>query len=386
MLDIHRTDKEMLLELYLESKNEYVLERLINICGHLVLLELDEEGYRILSDIIIMKGSYNLYLSISDVKQLKRFNNYLIDRFLTSSYNDPFISSLVYFIEHLRWFDGNMTKAIGEERIGFLLRLLELEQINENERQSVYIDELCGAVVKNKSFTIDILYKLITNFPKLGSYTIKFMYLKLDSKSDIFEISNVIGRIKFLLHNAEQEGRIQQIEKELNWGIDQFLVEDVTAEILFAIFVSVLPIARHVINYQSDIMRLFYERFTLAFREYKDDADWKIENASEKEGIFPLGDINEEITQESALGLAFALYHGNTIRDFNIMANDRFLMMAINQAEQAFSLYVNMGILPEHYLVSDEYYDTISQLDRMNNSPTPVTTGLDISEILDGLS
>lgn len=371
----------------MDSGNLYVLETLINKYGNMILLDLDIKGYKMLSEMIMYKNAYNLFYIIDKPKKLRVFTDYIIDRFLTENIDESeegdFIDSVLTFIEHVDWAAGNVNKALIKERLTFFLRLVKEEKINQS-RNINYSKDLMEAMVKNSSIPIPLLTQMIPEIPEISTVILENLHWKLDRRSDIFSIVSVIGNVRdALLNSGASTNEAIDVKGLMNKGIDGFLLDGDVQSLFMNIFVSVNTIASHVIEYRKEEFKLFMERFTIAMKPYKDDANWYIENYAETEGIFPLGPINDEISDESATGLAYALYHGNTIRDYHIAASDRYLMTAIDQIEKAFQLYVYMEILPENWLESDDLYNTIIQ-DTSSGTVESVTTEFDISELLEG--
>ena len=387
VLEAYRSEREQLIDLYMDSGNLYVLETLINKYGNMILLDLDIKGYKMLSEMIMYKNAYNLFYIIDKPKKLRVFVDYIIDRFLTENIDESeegdFIDSVLTFIEQVDWAAGNVNKALIKERLTFFLRLVKEEKINQS-RNINYSKDLMEAMVKNSSIPIPLLIQMIPEIPEISTVILENLHWKLDRRSDIFSIVSVIGSVRdALLNSGASTNEAIDVKGLMNKGIDGFLLDGDVQSLFMNIFVSVNAIASHVIEYRKEEFKLFMERFTIAMKPYKDDANWYIENYAETEGIFPLGPINDEISDESATGLAYALYHGNTIRDYHIAASDRYLMTAIDQVEKAFQLYVYMEILPENWLESDDLYNTIIQ-DTSSGTVESVTTEFDISELLEG--
>lgn len=383
--DIYRSPREQLIELYLETKNKQVLERLIERCGELVLLELDWEGYNYLSQIIFFQRNYNLFLLIENPKLFKKFTDFIIDSFLSEEVEegDSFQDMVIEFITNVD-FNLNVTsKAIMKERYGFLLKLL-VSKKNSKLNQFVTLEDIKEAIVKNRFISLEVLYEMIKSFPDLTEDLMENIHLKLEIRSSIFNLISSFGKIKDILLNLKEKGELIDVDLVMTKGIDKFLDNMDIMELYFPLFCSIRFIPTNIIEYRRDLFELFFQRFTIIFKEIKDSIDHVIENEKEREGIFPLGIINQEIMEESPDGLAYALYHGNTIRAYQLARVDRFLMDTINLVEYCFGLYVHMNILPENYLESDSYYNDLISIEN-NKTVDSVTTEFDISELLDDL-
>lgn len=386
----HRTPTEELKELYLETWHPEVLDRLIKKAGYMVLLDLDVKGLELFSNIVFVQHRSNLLFSIGKVGELRRLFNYTIERFLSPSGEDEdepdtFSEGVLEAIEKFDWEGGRfVSKNLIEERYKFIIKLL-LSEKNNTSRKYSYYKELLDAVVKNQTISNEVILEyLLPEVPDLGRVLIKYATLRLRCRNDIFTIIDMIGKVKDVLFKVQETGGMINIDEEIKQGIDDLLSEDITQEVMFGIFVSIERIATQIIYYRLDEFILFFERFTLMFKEYKDNVEFYIENSNEQEGLFPLGDINDEISKESLDGLAYCLYHGATISDYNIVRDDRFLMETLDQVARSVGLYMYMKILPLNWLDSDEYYNILTSKENDVNNPI-VSNDLDVSELLEGL-
>ncbi len=365
------TEREQLVALYMDTNNNEVLEALIKKYGYTVLLELDVRGYSLLSDIMISNNRlYHLFNIIDSPKLLKRFADYVIDKFTTSNIEDQedYVEDVLLFIKNVNWLGGTVTKPLMRERINFFVKLCLTEKVNVS-RSVNFFGDIMESMVLNTNNSMELLLSLIPSVPEISERILMYLHLKI-SRCDIFTIISAISDIRHVLmeHNPDNKPLVDEL---VTSGIDEFLLQSDVEDLFMNIFVSVNSIATYVIEYRKEEFILFFERFTVVFKSYKEDVEFYIENYNEQEGIFPLGNINEEISRETATGLAYALYHGNTIRQYHLASGDTYLMNAITTIEKAFNLYIIMEVLPDNWLESDDYYNAI--IGEVNND---VTTSL----------
>lgn len=388
----YRNPTEMLINLYLETKNDDILRRLIDRAGFQILLDLDVAGYKILAYNIFIEQHYNLLTDIKDHRKFKAFGRYVADLLRNNNFNidedenysdsiENLVDGLVSAIGHVNWFNNAGSEVLIKERMNFLFLCLENAKAFSS---SSLLKELTDAIAKNVYIPIEVLIPMIQRFPELSISVLKYMYLKTERRSDIFLIVNIIGSVRDALRISESQGQPVNVEKLVTQGIDEFLCDDVVTEIFYDIFISVEPIKSFIINYRKEEFVLFYERVTLFLKDYKDNVDFYIENYGETEGIFPLGPIDQEITSMTIEGLCYILYHGNTLKDFQLVRDDVILMRAIETVENCLELLMMMEIIPTNWTTSDEYYNVISGDNSKYIEDTP-DGGFDINAILEGL-
>ena len=390
LFNLYRTPIEELKEIYLESSNENVLRRLIEKAGYLILLDLDNKGLKILSRMIFIEQKPDLLFAIPEVRKLKWLFNYVLEEYsdypnTDSPDTEDLVEGLLKSVEEFNWESGRvLTKNLVEERYNFLIKLLKTETQKANFRHEDEND-LFRNIVKNKYISLDVLLnKLLPEVPELGRYIIQLAPYKLTGQNDIFHVIDTIGKVKDTLYSIkERQANCPDPDKEMKDGIDLMFEENLTRDILFGLFVSVNKISNQIIYYRLEEFKTFFERFTLMIQDIKETVNFYIENTNEQEGIFPLGPINDEVSNESLDGLAYCLYHGSTIASYNIARDDRFLMSAIEDVAKAMGLYIYMNILPENWLVSDEYYQLLLSQEGHNYAPT--TSELNVDELVEGL-
>lgn len=390
LFNLYRTPIEELKEIYLESSNENVLRRLIEKAGYLILLDLDNKGLKILSRMIFIEQKPDLLFAIPEVRKLKWLFNYVLEEYSDYPNTDApdtedLVEGLLKSVEEFNWESGRvLTKNLVEERYNFLIKLLKTETQKANFRHEDEND-LFRNIVKNKYISLDVLLnKLLPEVPELGRYIIQLAPYKLTGQNDIFHVIDTIGKVKDTLYSIkERQTNCPDPDKEMKDGIDLMFEENLTREILFGLFVSVNKISNQIIYYRLEEFKTFFERFTLMIQDTKETVNFYIENTNEQEGLFPLGPINDEVSNESLDGLAYCLYHGSTIASYNIARDDRFLMSAIEDVAKAMGLYIYMNILPENWLVSDEYYQLLLSQEGHNYAPT--TSELNVDELVEGL-
>lgn len=402
MFEEHRSPTEQLKELYLQTNHPEVLNRLIQKAGFLVLLDLDIKGLDLLSQMIFVQNRYDLIFSIDKPRDLKRFFNYVIDKFIINKEDEidenmdvdmssQFVDGVIQAIEVCDWEGGRyVTKALVNERYSFINRLLASEKNNKYRKYYNYYTDLLEAVVKNRTISNEVILDFIMpEIPDISKYFLKNICTRFTGENDIFNVIDNIGKIKDRLFRINETGGTVDIDRLLKDSIDMMLNDDLTQELMFGLFVSVEKISNQIIYYRLEEFKLFFERFVLMFKEVKENVNFYIESSAENEGIFPLGEINDEISAETIDGLAYCIFHGSTIADYNIVKDDRFLMDSLAQVSRSLGLYIYMGILPENWIYNDEYYHVLqSQEDasRRSYSNNNDTGEIDLDEFLEGLN
>lgn len=403
MFEEHRSPTEQLKELFLQTNHPEVLNRLIQKAGYLVLLDLDIKGLDLLSQMIFVQHRYDLIFSIDKPRDLKRFFNYVIDKFIINKEDEAddnldmdmssqFVDGVIQAIETCDWEGGRyITKALVNERYSFINKLLLSEKNNKYRKYYNYYTDLLEAVVKNRTISNEVILDFILpEVPDISKYFLKYICTRFSGENDIFNLVDNIGKVKDRLFRINETGGTVNSERLLKDSIDMMLDDDVTQDLMFGLFVSVERIATQIIYYRLEEFKLLFERFVLMFKEVKDTVDFYIESSNENEGTFPLGEINDEISAETVEGLAYCIYHGSTIADYNIVKDDRFLMEALSQVSRSLGLYIYMGILPENWIYNDEYYHVLQSQEEASKrtfSSDSVDTGeINLDEFLEGLN
>lgn len=401
MFEEHRSVTEQLKELFLETNHPEVLNRLIQKAGFLILLELDVKGLDILSQMVFVQNRYDLIFSINKPRDLKRFFNYVIEKFIINKEDEnnellvdditsQFVDGVLQAIETCDWEGGRyVTKALVNERYAFINRLILSEKENKYRKNYNYYTDIMEAVVKNKNISNEVILDyILPEVPDIAKYFLKYICTRFSGENDIFNLVDNIGKVKDRLFKISETGGNVDLERTMKDSIDMMLDDDITQELFFGLFVSVEKISTQIIYYRLDEFKLLFERFVLMFKDVKDTINFYIESSAENEGLFPLGEINDEISAETLEGLAYCIYHGSTIADYNIVKDDKFLMDSLAQVSRSLGLYIYMGILPENWIYNDEYYHVLrSQEDASKRSfNTSNDTGdIDLDEFLDGL-
>ena len=369
-------EEEQLIELYLETKNFKVLQRLLEISGYMVLLKLDIAGLNMFRDMIITNKYYDIYYAIDTVGTLRMLHDNLIETFFNCN-DDEVRDSILDFIEHIEWDRNTRSKNILTER--FVLPIKLYNTIKNDDKESLFLKSLLESIIKNQATSFQRCLDIITEIPESAEVVIENLPLKVPGLVNVFTLMNALENIRATLDEVSKDKSID-VTSVMEHGIDKLLEYSTLDPYYFDIFVSVLDINRYIIKYNKESFLTFFRRFTVMLWEnYKEQVTGYIENAKEDYYEFPLDVVLDDMNDRTLRGLAFILFFGNDLRSYNVISNDVVKSDLIDKVQAAFTTYYVMEILPEDWTTSDDYYKQIKKADTISES---VTTEFDIDSII----
>lgn len=369
-------EEEQLIELYLETKNFKVLQRLLEISGYMVLLKLDIAGLNMFRDMIITNKYYDIYYAIDTVGTLRMLHDNLIETFFNCN-DDEVRDSILDFIEHIEWDRNTRSKNILTER--FVLPIKLYNAIKNDDKESLFLKSLLESIIKNQATSFQRCLDIITEIPESAEVVIENLPLKVSGLVNVFTLMNALENIRATLDEVSKDKSID-VTSVMEHGIDKLLEYSTLDPYYFDIFVSVLDINRYIIKYNKESFLTFFRRFTVMLWEnYKEQVTGYIENAKEDYYEFPLDVVLDDMNDRTLRGLAFILFFGNDLRSYNVISNDVVKSDLIDKVQAAFTTYHVMEILPEDWTTSDDYYKQIKKADTISES---VTTEFDIDSII----
>lgn len=369
-------EEEQLIELYLETKNFKVLQRLLEISGYMVLLKLDIAGLNMFRDMIITNKYYDIYYAIDIVGTLRMLHDNLIETFFNCN-DDEVRDSILDFIEHIEWDRNTRSKNILTER--FVLPIKLYNAIKNDDKESLFLKSLLESIIKNQATSFQRCLDIITEIPESAEVVIENLPLKVSGLVNVFTLMNALENIRATLDEVSKDKSID-VTSVMEHGIDKLLEYYTLDPYYFDIFVSVLDINRYIIKYNKESFLTFFRRFTVMLWEnYKEQVTGYIENAKEDYYEFPLDVVLDDMNDRTLRGLAFILFFGNDLRSYNVISNDVVKSDLIDKVQAAFTTYYVMEILPEDWTTSDDYYKQIKKADTISES---VTTEFDIDSII----
>lgn len=369
-------EEEQLIELYLETKNFKVLQRLLEISGYMVLLKLDIAGLNMFRDMIITNKYYDIYYAIDTVGTLRMLHDNLIETFFNCN-DEEVRDSILDFIEHIEWDRNSRSKNILTER--FVLPIKLYNSIKQDDKESLFLKSLLESIIKNQATSFQRCLDIITEIPESAEVVIENLPLKVPGLVNVFTLMNALENIRATLDEVSKDKSID-VTSVMEHGIDKLLEYSTLDPYYFDIFVSVLDINRYIIKYNKESFLTFFRRFTVMLWEnYKEQVTGYIENAKEDYYEFPLDVVLDDMNDRTLRGLAFILFFGNDLRSYNVISNDVVKSDLIDKVQAAFTTYYVMEILPEDWTTSDDYYKQIKKADTISES---VTTEFDIDSII----
>ena len=369
-------EEEQLIELYLETKNFKVLQRLLEISGYMVLLKLDIAGLNMFRDMIITNKYYDIYYAIDTVGTLRMLHDNLIETFFNCN-DEEVRDSILDFIEHIEWDRNTRSKNILTER--FVLPIKLYNTIKNDDKESLFLKQLLESIVKNQATSFQRCLDIVTEIPESAEVVIENLPLKVPGLVNVFTLMNALENIRATLDEVSKDKSID-VTSVMEHGIDKLLEYSTLDPYYFDIFVSVLDINRYIIKYKKESFLTFFRRFTVMLWEtYKEQVTGYIENAKEDYYEFPLDVVLDDMNDRTLRGLAFILFFGNDLRSYNVISNDVVKSDLIDKVQAAFTTYYVMEILPEDWTTSDDYYKQIKKADTISES---VTTEFDIGSII----
>lgn len=345
------TQFESLVELYQETGNIIVLNKIRKIYGDTALLEMGKRELKIYIE-TLLSGKYSLLYDIERIDRLRMIYDYIVSEF---SFNQDYEYSN-QVIELLREFDfykGSHKKK--KENIQFLSRMvtyLKEKGITYKEEEGIdYTDDIINALIENPHINMDILMVLAKLDPRFYVGVISNIYRLFPIRNlfdVIYEIHQVKSEMEFLLESNKSP--LFHVEELINEGIRNILESAWWYDNGFSIFNTINNTKVGLITIYKDVYRLFISNLFLTSDAMIDNVKLSFDTYLETDGEYPIDLVTSSIDKSSLEAIFYILFYGEEIlenfRNF-LFYDATGLEVKIQRVLDIFMVLISEKILPE---------------------------------------
>lgn len=382
-LDLSGSKLNAYIELYKQSKNKHVLQRLIAEYGERVLLSIGEEELDLFINIALFQCRYDLIYGLDKVDLLRKVYKRIIHIFYNHN-NMTFNQNVVSFIEKYN-FSYKPNRFIQKENKLFLAEMLStIKRIDTSSEYSEedeleWNDDITRAIKENYQIDYDMCLSIAEIKPEFYSSIIgKLYYLKPIRK--LFDIIYEIDNIRNQAENLSEVSSIKiNVENLITEGINDLLHTETFRDSAFNLILSTANENTFMINKFKDTYRKFFYEF-LIFSDI-DSLKTRFENEYEETGVFPLDLIINNIKEKNIEGIFYVLLYGNHIKEkLNtfLYYDKEGISDYIDTILNVFDFLIVQEVLPEYFLDVDRYVDEITSAEEIAKSESD----FDINEFI----
>lgn len=368
-LNLKGSKLEAYIDLYKQSKNKHVLQKLIGNYGERVLLSIGDEELDLYINILLFQNRYDLLYSLDKVDLVRKVYNRIVYAFYNynnTSYNQQVLS----FLENYN-FSFGVNRFIQKENKLFLKEMLSSRKIidtsNEfDEEELDWGDDIIKAIHNNYNIDFDLCLSIAEIKSDFYSIIIgKLFYLKPIRK--LFDIIYEIDNIKNHVDNLSEVSSVKiNSESILTEGITELMATNEYRDNIFNLILTVAKENTFMVNKFKDTYRKFFYEFIV--NSNIDSLKKRFENEYEETGIFPLDLIVNNIKEKNLDGIIYAVLYGNHIKE----KLNRFLYYDkegigdyIDTILNVFDFLIVQEILPDYFLDVDRFVDEISSAEEI---------------------
>ena len=245
-LNLKGSKLEAYIDLYKQSKNKHVLQKLIGNYGERVLLSIGDEELDLYINILLFQNRYDLLYSLDKVDLVRKVYNRIIYAFYNHN-NTSYNQQVLLFLENYN-FSFGVNRFIQKENKLFLKEMLSTRKIidtsNEfDEEELDWGDDIIRAIHNNYNIDFDLCLSIAEIKSDFYSIIIgKLFYLKPIRK--LFDIIYEIDNIKNHVDNLSEVSSVKiNSEYIISEGITELMA---TNEYRDNIFNLILTVAKDV--------------------------------------------------------------------------------------------------------------------------------------------
>lgn len=371
------------IELYKQSKNKHVLQRLIAEYGERVLLSIGEEELDLFINIALFQYRYELIYGLDKVDLLRKVYKRIIHIFYNHN-NMSFNQNVIAFIEKYN-FSYKPNRFIQKENKLFLAEMLStVKRIDTSSEYSEedeldWNDDITRAIKENYQIDYDMCLSIAELKPDFYSSIIGKLYC-LKPIRKLFDIIYEIDNIRNQAENLSEVSSTKiNIENLISEGINDLLHTEFFRESVFNLILTTANENTFMINKFKDTYRKFFYEF-LVFSDI-DGLKTRFENEYEETGVFPLDLIINNIKEKNIEGIFYVLLYGNHIKEkLNtfLYYDKEGISDYIDTILNVFDFLIVQEVLPEYFLDVDRYVDEITSAEEIAKSESD----FDINEFI----
>lgn len=368
-LNLKGSKLEAYIDLYKQSKNKHVLQKLIGNYGERVLLSIGDEELDLYINILLFQNRYDLLYSLDKVDLVRKVYNRIIYAFYnhnSTSYNQQ----VLLFLENYN-FSFGVNRFIQKENKLFLKEMLSTRKIidtsNEfDEEELDWGDDIIRAIHNNYNIDFDLCLSIAEIKSDFYSIIIgKLFYLKPIRK--LFDIIYEIDNIKNHVDNLSEVSSVKiNSESIISEGITELMATNEYRDNIFNLILTVAKENTFMVNKFKDTYRKFFYEFIV--NSNIDSLKKRFENEYEDTGIFPLDLIINNIKEKNLDGIIYTVLYGNHIKEkLNtfLYYDKEGIGDYIDTILNVFDFLIVQEILPDYFLDVDRFVDEISSAEEI---------------------
>ena len=368
-LNLKGSKLEAYIDLYKQSKNKHVLQKLIGNYGERVLLSIGDEELDLYINILLFQNRYDLLYSLDKVDLLRKVYNRIIYAFYNHN-NTSYNQQVLLFLETYN-FSFGVNRFIQKENKLFLKEMLSTRKIidtsNEfDEEELDWGDDIIRAIHNNYNIDFDLCLSIAEIKSDFYSIIIgKLFYLKPIRK--LFDIIYEIDNIKNHVDNLSEVSSVKiNSESIISEGITELMATNEYRDNIFNLILTVAKENTFMVNKFKDTYRKFFYEFIV--NSNIDSLKKRFENEYEDTGIFPLDLIINNIKEKNLDGIIYTVLYGNHIKEkLNtfLYYDKEGIGDYIDTILNVFDFLIVQEILPDYFLDVDRFVDEISSAEEI---------------------
>ena len=368
-LNLKGSKLEAYIDLYKQSKNKHVLQKLIGNYGERVLLSIGDEELDLYINILLFQNRYDLLYSLDKVDLVRKVYNRIIYAFHNYN-NTSYNQQVLLFLENYN-FSFGVNRFIQKENKLFLKEMLSTRKIidtsNEfDEEELDWGDDIIRAIHNNYNIDFDLCLSIAEIKSDFYSIIIgKLFYLKPIRK--LFDIIYEIDNIKNHVDNLSEVSSVKiNSESIISEGITELMATNEYRDNIFNLILTVAKENTFMVNKFKDTYRKFFYEFIV--NSDIDSLKKRFENEYEDTGIFPLDLIINNIKEKNLDGIIYTVLYGNHIKEkLNtfLYYDKEGIGDYIDTILNVFDFLIVQEILPDYFLDVDRFVDEISSAEEI---------------------
>lgn len=351
------TKKEALKDLYIQSKDFQVLNKLIREYSYSILLELGDEELAhfckgMVTDNVQGLALYNLINSVGDARRVYNW----IENYYKEAKDTQFNGNLPLFIRRI---DINLgTKVRRSETLSFLAKLIVPYNDPEEEDDIDYSNDIKMAIVENESVGINSLFALAKINPDYYSHIIGNIYQLVDLhglESLIYHIDMVYNHMVESINSGEVSKF--NPEDKLHEGLNILMSSDWFYNTIFFLLERIPKEARYGIQRIRDTYIKFFEQLFITNKSRIDDVRLAMEEYFFDYGFIGIDVVVDYYNNSNIEGFFATLLYGEDIySNFGFQLSDSTFVKRMTNMMNAIDILINEKILPETIKSDPEGY------------------------------
>lgn len=350
------------IDLYKQSKNKHVLQRLIDQYGERVLLSIGEKELDMYINILLFQERYDLLYGLEKVDLVRKVYKRLVYIFYNHE-NMSFNQQVILFLEKYN-FSYGLNRFIQKENKLFLCEMLStIKRIDTSDeyREEDDIDwegDIQRAIRENYQIDYELCLSIAEIKPEFYSSIIgKIFYLKPVRKlfDIIYEIDNVKNHAESI---AEVSSIKIDVENLISEGINELMSTNEYRDGIFNLILSVANENTFMVNKYKDTYRKFFYEFIV--HSNINSLKARFESELEDSGVFPLDLVINNIKEKNIEGIIYTLLYGCHIKEkleMFLYYDKDGIRDYIDTILNVFDFLIVQEILPDYFLDVDRYED-----------------------------